>query len=320
MRRARIAYSMTLLFRGFFACAVALIPTFASAAEKEPQCGGVVNDPELAIKVCTRLIEFASLDRPELAKAYYARGAEWAMQGNHDRAISDFGLAIDLDPKIPGVRTNRALSWSEKGDHERAIADYDAALNLFPRDVRARTGRAFEWTLRGDYKRALPDYEELIRLEPQGMAGYFGRGRVRFYAGDFGGAASDFIRSHQIDGSVYTALWIYLARKRADIPGEKTLAREAGTSGGGDWPAPLVALYLGTMTPEVVQKRAADANATRQRDRSCEASFYVAHWHLLRGAREPASPLLREAQSLCPGRFIEHEGAVAELRRLETKR
>ena len=30
---------------------------------------------------------------------------------------------------------------------------------------------------------------------------------------------------------MYTALWIYLARKRADIPGEKTLAQEAGTNG-----------------------------------------------------------------------------------------
>jgi lipoprotein NlpI len=308
---------MRRIFSAVCCLALALVSLSASAAEKEPQCGGVVDNPELAIKVCTRLIEFASLDRPDLAKAYYTRGAEWAAQGNHDRAIADFTVAIDLEPKLPGVRTNRALSWSDKGDHDRAIADYDAALNLFPRDVRARTGRAFEWTLKGDYKRAAADYEEVIRLNPEAMAGYFGRARVRFYAGDFGGAASDFIRSHQLDGSVYTALWLYLARKRADIPGEKTLAREAGTSGGGDWPAPLVALYLGKLTPELVQKSTADANATRQRDRTCEASFYVAHWHLLRGAREPALPLLKQAQSLCPNSFIEHEGALAELRRLQ---
>jgi len=312
-----MAYSMNHFVPALFAFGLALVTACACAADKEPQCGGVVNNPELAIQVCTRLIEFASLDRPDLAKAYYTRGAEWAAQGNHDRAITDFGVAIDLDPKLPGVRTNRALSLSEKGDHDRAIADYDAALSLFPRDVRARTGRAFEWTLKGDYKGAVADYEEVIRLDPEGLAGYFGRARVRFYSGDFGGAASDFIRSHQIEGSVYTALWIYLARRRADIPGEKTLAREAGTSGGGAWPAPLVALYLGTITPELIQKSAADPDAARQRDRRCEASFYVAHWHLLRGAREPASQLLREAQSLCPSRFIEHEGAVAELRRLQ---
>jgi hypothetical protein len=55
----------------------------------------------------------------------------------------------------------------------------------------------------------------------------------------------------------------------------------------------------------------------RQREQRCEATFYIAHWHLLRGAREPASQLLREARTLCPSAFIEHEGAVAELRRLQ---
>ena len=97
----------------------------------------------------------------------------------------------------------------------------------------------------------------MIRLDPKDMTGYFGRGRARFYAGDFMPAASDFIRAHQLDPSIYTALWLFLARKRADIPGEKTLAQEAGTSGAGEWPAPVVGLYLGKTTPEAVQKAAA---------------------------------------------------------------
>ena len=291
----------------------------AAAADAEPRCGEVTNNPELSIKVCTRLIEFAGLDRPELAKAYYTRALDWASQGNHDRALADFNMAVELDPKLPGIYYNRALSWSEKGDHDRAIADYNASLQLSPRDSRAYTGRAVELTVKGELNRALADYEEVIRLEPQGMGGYFGRGRVRFYAGDFMAAASDFIRAHQLDPSIYTALWLFLARKRADIAGEKTLAQEAGTSGSGDWPAPIVALYLGATTPDAVQKAAADPSATRQRDQRCEANFYVAHWHLLRGARDPAVQLLSAAQSLCPSAFIEHEGAVAELRRLQQK-
>ena len=299
------------------AIAQALLCVGVLAAEPEPQCGKVNDNPELSIKVCTRLIEFAGLDKPELAKAYYTRALEWVTLGNHDRALADFDVAAELDPKLPGIYYNRALSWSEKGEHDRAIIDYDAALRLTPRDVRAHTGRAVEWTMKGDYKRALADYEEVIRIEPRSMAGYFGRARVRFYAGEFMPAASDFIRAHQLDGSVYTALWLFLARKRADIPGEKTLAQEAGTSGAGDWPAPLVALYLGKTTPDAVQQAAADLSPARQREQRCEASFYIAHWHLLRGAREPASQLLREARTLCPTAFIEHEGAVAELRRLQ---
>ena len=287
------------------------------AAEKLPECGQVTGDPDLAIKVCTRLIEFASLDKPELAKTYHTRGTEWANQGNHDRAIADYTMAIELEPKLADAYYNRALSWSEKGEHDRAIADYDATLQMSPRETRAHVGRAVELTAKGDYKRALADYESVIGIEPKNMSGYFGRGRGRFYSGDYMSAASDFIRAHQLDGSAYTALWLFLARKRAEIPGERTLAAEAGTSGAGAWPAPIVGLYLGSTTPEAVMNAAAGGTAAEQRDRRCEASFYIAQWHLLRNARDAAVPLLREAQKACPSAFMEHEGAVAELRRLQ---
>ncbi|MGZ9004001.1 MAG: tetratricopeptide repeat protein [Burkholderiales bacterium] len=297
----------------FFAAAL-LATAGAFAADKEPQCGEIAGNPELAVKVCTRLIEFAGLDRPDLASAYYTRGSEWASLGNHERAIMDFELAIQLDPK-PAHYFNRALSLSERGDHERAIADYGSALKLAPGDVGAYVGRAVEWTLLGEYKRAQADYDEVIRREPKGLAGYFGRGRVRFYAGDFMLSASDLIRAHQLDPSVYTALWLFLARKRAGIHGEQTLEQEAAVTG--SWPDPVVALYLAKSTPEAVQKGAAHADPTRQRDQRCEANFYVAQWHLLRGQHDAAYPLLRQALSGCRSTFVEHEGAVAEVRRVQ---
>ena len=305
-------------------CAAPLLVSAAAGAAtqpppREPQCGAVTGDPALAIHACTRLIEFGSLDRPDLAKAYYARGTEWANQGNHDRALPDFDLAIELDPKLAPAYYNRALSWSSKGESDRAIADYDIALKLRPATANALIGRAVEYTAKGDYRRALADYDQAIRLEPDSAAGYFGRGRVFFYTDDFMRAASDFYRTHQIDPSIYTALWLFLARKRADIPGEKTLAQEAGTSGSGPWPAPIVALYLGTAAPDAVMRAIPQLAAGRNRDLQCEAGFYVGQWHVLRGAREPAAKLLKEAEHTCPRTFLEHEGAVAELRRLQRK-
>jgi lipoprotein NlpI len=225
-------------------------------------------------------------------------------------------MAIELDPKGPTQYMNRALSLSERGEHERAIRDYGAAIKLAPDDLRMYIGRAVEWTVLGDYKRALIDYDEVIRRQPNNMNGHFGRGRVRFYAGDFMQAASDFLRAHQLDASIYTALWLFLARKRANIAGEQTLAQDAGTSGGGEWPEPVVALYLGKMPPEAVQKAAAHPDPARQRERRCEANFYIGEWHATRGEREAAVRLLDNARSGCPTSFMEHEGAVAELRRL----
>lgn len=287
------------------------------AAEKEPQCGGVTGDPARAVQVCTRIIEFGSLERPQLAKAYYTRGSEWANQGNHDRAIADFDLALELDAGLDAAYYNRALSRSHRGEPDRAIADYDAAIKLRPGEVNAYLGRAAEWTAKGDYKRAVADFDQALRLAPQSSSSYFGRARARFYAGDFMPAASDFYRAHQLDPGAYTALWLFLARKRADIAGERTLAQEAGTSGAGAWPAPIVALYLGKGTPDAVMRAATHPDATRQSDLRCEASFYVAQWHILRAEREPAAQLLRDAESNCPRTFIEREGAVAELRRMQ---
>jgi lipoprotein NlpI len=325
-RRASVnvepAASGKTVLRRFSCLLVALVAASSASAygaTPEPKCGSVKGNPELAIKVCTRLIEFAGLDRPDLAKAYFTRAAEWSSQGKHDRAILDLDVAIELDPSVPGQYLNRALALSETGEHERAIRDYAAAIKLSPDDTRMYIGRAVEFTVLGDYKRAQADYEEVIRRQPKNMSGHFGRGRVRFYAGDFMQAASDFLRAHQLDSSIYTALWLFLARKRADIPGEQTLAQDAGTSGAGEWPEPVVALYLGKLAPDAVQKAAAHPDPARQRDRRCEANFYIGEWHLTRGERDAASRLLNDARSGCQTSFLEHEGAVAELRRLSQK-
>ena len=297
------------------AAALAIIGP-AAAATTEPECTGG-GDPEITIKACTRLIEFAGLERRDLAQAYFTRGTYWAHLANHDRAIVDFNTALELDPNLTAAWFNRALAHSERGDHGRAAADYDAVLRLSPREIRAYLGRAVEWTLLGEHKRAIADYDAAIKLEPESFDAYYGRGRVRFYAGDFAGAASDFLRIHRIAPTAYTAIWIYLARKRVDIPGEKALAQEAGTRGEGDWPAPVVGLYLGALAPEAVLKAAGHADARRDREQRCEALFYVAQWHILRGARDAASKLLRDARGVCPTNFVEHEATVAELRRLQ---
>jgi lipoprotein NlpI len=302
--RARIAATL----------ALAVVTSLAGAAE-EPQCGAVMGNAQLAIQTCTRAIEFLSLDRPDLAKAYYSRGTEWANQGNVDRALPDFNIALELDPKLVAAYYNRALAWSAKGESDRALADYSAALKLNPRDIAAWIGRGAEWIAKGDYRRAIEDYEHALQMNSESAAAYFGRGRARMYAGDAMMAASDLYRAHDLEASVYSALWLYLARKRADIPGERTLAREAGTSGTGPWPAPVVALYLGTSSPEAVARAAVHPDPGRQRDIRCEASFYIAQWHVLRGAYDAAAPLLKEVVTTCPRSFIEREGAVAELRR-----
>jgi lipoprotein NlpI len=82
------------------------------------------------------------------------------------------------------------------------------------------------------------------------------------------------------------------------------------------WPAPVVRLFLGEMTPAGVLTAADDPDPKKRREQVCEANFYSGEMALFRGAREEATRLFRIAASECPHTFVERSAAVAELKAL----
>jgi lipoprotein NlpI len=295
----------------------AAAPALAQTANDAELCAGISGNPDLAIRHCTRAIESRRHTGEDLAKLYYNRAIEWSAKGDYDRAIADYDASLRLAPRNVDALFNRGNAWSNKGEHDRAIADYDAAIDVNPKDPAAHGGRAFEWTAKGDYVKALADYDNAIRLDPKAPVSLLARGRVRFYTGDFARAVADLEQSLKLDYNDYTALWLYLARKRGGAAdAEERLDTETRASRGGSWPGPVIVLLLGRTDPDSVLAASTDQDARRQREQRCEANFYLAHWHLIRGNTERALPLLKEAQASCPREFLEHEGATAELRRL----
>jgi lipoprotein NlpI len=83
------------------------------------------------------------------------------------------------------------------------------------------------------------------------------------------------------------------------------------------WPAPLVRLYLGELTPEAVLAAADDPDAATKKGRLCEANFYGGELVLQRGAKDEAKRLLQLAATNCPKSFIEYEDANAQLKALD---
>lgn len=304
---------------GLAAAALLLV---AGVAQAQPvndaeRCRSISGNPDLAIKHCTLAIESGRYSGDNLSKLHYNRAIEWAAKSNHDRAIVDYDTAIRLSPKYGDAYYNRGSAWGNKGDHDRAIADYDVAIKLNPKDPAAYNGRGFERVATGDYARAVEDYGTAIQLNPKSAGALLARGRARFYSGDYLRAASDLEQSLKLDRNSYTALWLYLARKRGEIiNAEESLDAETRASRGGGWPHAVTLLYMGRTDPASVIAAATDSDPKRQSEQRCEANFYLAQWHLLRAERERALPLLKEAQSGCAREFLEYEGAVAELRRL----
>jgi lipoprotein NlpI len=284
------------------------------------QCRTITNNPDLAIKHCTRALESGKLSPQERALALVSRGVEWTNKNDYDRAIADYDAALRIDPKLADAYHNRGSAWAHKGDPDRAIADFDAALRLNPKDAGVLHSRAVELTVKGDYARALADYEAALRLDPKASDIAFSRGRTLFYSENYPHAIEEFERAHKASPTDYSAMWLYLARKRGGVAGAEDMLDEATrASQRGSWPSAIIALYLGRTDLQSVMNAATDPNAGRQRELRCEANFYLAHWHLSRNERERALALLEEAERSCPKQFLEYEGTLAELRRLRKR-
>lgn len=60
---------------------------------------------------------------PEQSSLYAARGTAYSLNGDFDKAITDFNKAIETDPGFIGAYPGRAVSFFEKQDYEKAWND-----------------------------------------------------------------------------------------------------------------------------------------------------------------------------------------------------
>lgn len=295
----------------------ATAPVRAQADIDAQRCSSITNNPDLAIQHCTRAIDSKKYSGAELARLHHNRGIELLAKNRYEEATADFDTALRLDPKLGDAYFHRGNAWSARGDSARALADFDAALKLNPKDRDALASRAYEWVVKGDFKRAIADRDAVLKLDPKAPEAMFGVARARFYAGDYARAIDDLEAANKLDNSPYTALWLYMARRRSgDAEAGALLGGATAEAQRSSWPGPVITLFLGRTDVTSVMNAATDRDARVQREQRCEANYYVAQWHLQQGQQEPALRLLKAAQSDCPKDFLEYEAAVAELHRL----
>jgi tetratricopeptide (TPR) repeat protein len=252
---------------------------------------------------------------PKYASAYDKRGDAYRAKNEHDRAIADYSEAIRLDPNYATAYDDRGDAYRAKGDHDRAIADYSDAIRLDPDNAVYRNDRGAAYSAKGELNRAIADYSEAIRLDPKYASAYENRGRANLYLGSLPEAMADLNQaSERGPKGAYAALWLHIVNKRSNLPSRlpQATARLDMTK----WPAPVVRLYLGEMTPEAVLAAADDADAQTGREQVCEANFYSGELVLMQGANEKAARLFRLAAADCPKNFTEWSAANAELRAL----
>jgi tetratricopeptide (TPR) repeat protein len=168
-------HSLSRLLACMAVVVLAGLPT-AAAANDEETC---IKQPEnLAVAVCSRLIDSKQYTGRSLARLHARRGGAYQAQGKPDRAIADYNESMRIDPTYPAAYNNRGNTWYRSGRLDQAIADYDQALRLDPKYEVALVNRGAAWATKGDVERALADFDQAIKLNPQHADAHYSRGRL----------------------------------------------------------------------------------------------------------------------------------------------
>lgn len=114
---------------------------------------------------------------PELAEAYYGRGAanvklrlsrstEGDVRVYEDRALADFTAAIRLDPAYADAYFNRAMVLSSRARFKAAAEDLLNAIRFKPKDPEAHLwlGRLYEEKFEDRMPSAMDHYEKYVDL------------------------------------------------------------------------------------------------------------------------------------------------------------
>jgi tetratricopeptide (TPR) repeat protein len=136
--------------------------------------------------------------KPDNAAAYYNRGVAYYHKSDTDRAIADFDQAIQLKPDDAEAYVNRGVAYDDKGDTDRAITDYDQAIQLKPDFAEAYNNRGNAYVDKGDYDRAIADFDKVIQLKPDLAETYGNRGIVYANKGDYDRAIADYDKAIQL--------------------------------------------------------------------------------------------------------------------------
>ena len=210
---------------------------------------------------------------------------------------------------------NRGLAYRDKGELDRAIADHTEAIRLDPRFAVAFNSRGFTYDRKGERDRAVADYTEAIRLDPRFAVAFRNRGRDYLYAGALAKALADFSQSSELDPkNGYSALWLDIIGKRSNLPSRLQQATEKIDMT--KWPAPLIHVFLGQLTPEALLAAADNHDPKTKKGQVCEAIFYSGELALQQGKKDEAARLFKLAANDCPKGLIEWAAASAELKAL----
>jgi tetratricopeptide (TPR) repeat protein len=97
---------------------------------------------------------------------YNHRGLVRFSLSQYDKALNDFNVAIEIQPKDTRVYTNRGLTYRMLKEETKALDDFNKSLELNPLWADTFYGRSLTYYDMGDIRSALEDCDKAIALKP----------------------------------------------------------------------------------------------------------------------------------------------------------
>ncbi len=124
--------------------------------------------------------------------SYLNRGKFHFVNGDKDKAIADWEVAIQVDPNYAEAHSNLGLMYYEKKEFDRALELFNKALTLNPNYATAMKYRANSYVNKGQLQQAIPDYQKYNQLSPNDPYGHNGLGVCYQNSGNYAEAVKAF--------------------------------------------------------------------------------------------------------------------------------
>jgi tetratricopeptide (TPR) repeat protein len=139
----------------------------------------------VALDNCLRL-------NAEHAEASYYRGLLLYEEGNYDKAIGYYSVAILSNRNYVFAYNDRASSKRAKGDLLGAISDYETALLVDSSNVFIINNLGSAYRANKSFDKAIDVYNRALRRDPTYYTAQINRGIAYFENGDYKSAQADF--------------------------------------------------------------------------------------------------------------------------------
>lgn len=121
-------------------------------------------------------------------------GIAWMEAGDLDRAYAVQSAALELSPRLPTIRIDRALVLAQQNRFWEAIDDLNKALEVGPPDPTALAMRASAYRFVDAMDLAMEDAQAAVALDPEHPEALLERGILYRLAGDKEAARRDWLK------------------------------------------------------------------------------------------------------------------------------